>query len=70
MLTATGVLAIAFGALVVLLPDSAALAPVWSVAAYGVVFGLFLIGFAFGLRRPSTLRSEQSMTVGTDPITA
>jgi len=48
LLAATGVLSIVFGVLLAVVPESAALAPIWMLAAYAVVFGLFL--FAIGLR--------------------
>jgi uncharacterized membrane protein HdeD (DUF308 family) len=42
-LMATGVLSVAFGVLIALVPGSATLAPIWMLALYEVVFGTFLV---------------------------
>lgn len=49
-LGAGGVVSILFGLLVVAMPSSGALAVVWLIAAYAVVFGLTLLGLAWRMR--------------------
>jgi uncharacterized membrane protein HdeD (DUF308 family) len=51
LLTTTGVLSIAFGVLVLLVHESAALAPIWMLAVYEVVFGTFLAALGLRLNR-------------------
>ena len=51
LLAATGVLSIVFGVLVMLVPQTGALAPIWMLAAYAVVFGLFLVALGLRLHR-------------------
>ncbi|MBV9719013.1 MAG: HdeD family acid-resistance protein [Candidatus Eremiobacteraeota bacterium] len=45
-----GVASIAFGILMVYFPLAGALAIIWLIAAYAVIFGLLMIGFALRLR--------------------
>lgn len=46
-----GVLSVVFGLLLVAFPGSGALAVVWLIAAFAIVFGFTLIAMAFRLRR-------------------
>jgi uncharacterized membrane protein HdeD (DUF308 family) len=50
LLALSGALSIVFGILVVLQPDAGALAVVWLLGAYALVFGGTLIGLAFRVR--------------------
>jgi uncharacterized membrane protein HdeD (DUF308 family) len=45
-----GIASIAFGVLMVIYPLAGALAIVWLIAAYAIVFGVLMIGFALRLR--------------------
>lgn len=47
----SGLLAIAFGAVLIAWPSTGALAVIWTIAWYSVFFGCMLIGLAFELRR-------------------
>lgn len=49
-LALSGVLSIAFGALLLLNPGAGALAMVWLIGSYGLLFGILLIVLAFRLR--------------------
>ena len=61
LLIASGLLSVAFGVLVLLYPGAGALALVWLIAAYAVVFGLMLIALSLRLRglRPSERITRQ-----------
>ena len=50
LLGLSGVLSIVFGILVVLQPDAGALAVVWLLGAYALLFGVTLIALAFRVR--------------------
>ena len=50
LLGLSGVLSIVFGILVALQPDAGALAVVWLLGAYALLFGVTLIGLAFRVR--------------------
>ena len=51
MLILSGVLAIAFGALMILNPGAGALAVLWVIAAFAIVYGVLLVGLAFRLKK-------------------
>jgi uncharacterized membrane protein HdeD (DUF308 family) len=50
MLIAAGALSVLFGAVVLIAPGAGALALLWLIGAYAIVFGLMMVGFAFRLR--------------------
>lgn len=50
----SGLLSIAFGVVLFLMPGPGALAVVWLIATYAVLFGIFLIVLGFRLRNAST----------------
>lgn len=50
-LVLSGLIAIAFGAVLLAWPSTGALAVIWTIAWYAVFFGCMLIGLAFELRR-------------------
>jgi len=49
-----GVLSVIFGVLVLAMPGAGALALVWVIGAYAIVFGILLVGFSFKLRKHRT----------------
>lgn len=51
LLALTGVASLAFGVLVVVFPGTGAVAVVWAIAAYAVVFGALLVALGLRLRR-------------------
>jgi len=51
MLILSGVLAVAFGALMILSPGAGALAVLWVIATFAIVYGVLLIGLAFRLKK-------------------
>lgn len=55
LLIASGVLAIAFGILLVMWPGAGALAMVLVIGSFAIMYGLLLIGFAFRLRKHATV---------------
>jgi uncharacterized membrane protein HdeD (DUF308 family) len=56
LLILSGVLSVAFGALLLIFPGAGALAVVWLIGAYAVVFGVLLVVLSLRLRghRPGT----------------
>ena len=50
-LVLSGIVSIVFGGFLVVSPAVGALALVWWIGAYAVVFGVLLLGLAFRLRR-------------------
>ena len=51
MLALAGAVSVLFGALLILSPGAGALALLWLIAAYSVIFGVFLVVLALRLRR-------------------
>jgi uncharacterized membrane protein HdeD (DUF308 family) len=47
----SGLIAVAFGAVLLAWPSTGALAVIWTIAWYSVFFGCMLVGLAFELRR-------------------
>lgn len=56
MLALAGVLSVIFGIFVVIIPVAAAVAILWIIGGYGIIFGIVLIALGFRLRG---MRSEQ-----------
>jgi uncharacterized membrane protein HdeD (DUF308 family) len=54
LLILSGLLSVAFGALVLLFPGAGALALVWLIGAYAILFGVLLIVLSLRLRRRGT----------------
>ena len=50
MLALAGIASVIFGILLVLFPDAGALAVVWLIATYAVIFGILMLVLAFRLR--------------------
>jgi uncharacterized membrane protein HdeD (DUF308 family) len=46
-----GALSVVFGALVLIMPGAGALALIWVIGAYAIVFGILLVGLSFRLRK-------------------
>jgi uncharacterized membrane protein HdeD (DUF308 family) len=53
-MVASGVVSVVFGVLLFLAPGAGALALVWWIGAYAVIFGALLVGLAFRLRHEQT----------------
>lgn len=51
LLALSGLVSVAFGVLMFVRPGAGALAVVWMIAFYAIVFGLLLVGFGLRLRR-------------------
>jgi uncharacterized membrane protein HdeD (DUF308 family) len=54
----SGALSVLFGLAILIMPGAGALALIWVIGAYAIVFGGMLVGFAFRLKRHS--HTEQS----------
>jgi uncharacterized membrane protein HdeD (DUF308 family) len=64
LLATSGILSIAFGVLVLLFPGAGALALVWMIGAYAIVFGGLLIGLGVRLKRWGRPRERPIPTGG------
>ena len=51
LLILSGVLSVVFGGLMIVSPGSGALAVLWLIAAFAIVYGVLLVGLAFRLRK-------------------
>jgi uncharacterized membrane protein HdeD (DUF308 family) len=51
MLILAGAISVIFGVIIMAAPGAGALGLVWAIAAYSIVFGAMLVGFAFRLRQ-------------------
>jgi uncharacterized membrane protein HdeD (DUF308 family) len=51
LLIIAGAMSVVFGILVLLWPGAGALALIWLIGAYAIIFGALLVGFALRLRR-------------------
>jgi uncharacterized membrane protein HdeD (DUF308 family) len=69
MLGLAGVLSIAFGVLLFVYPSSGALALVWLISTYAILFGLVLVGLGVRLHRLHR-ESEQGLPTGGTPTAA
>jgi uncharacterized membrane protein HdeD (DUF308 family) len=69
MLALAGILSVAFGVLLFAYPSTGALAVVWLIAGYAIVFGVLLIGLGVRLRRWGR-EGERTFPVGGAPTTA
>jgi uncharacterized membrane protein HdeD (DUF308 family) len=49
----SGALSVLFGLVMLILPGAGALALVWVIGAYSIIFGALLVGFAFRLKKHS-----------------
>jgi uncharacterized membrane protein HdeD (DUF308 family) len=49
----SGALSVIFGLVMLILPGAGALALVWVIGAYSIIFGALLVGFAFRLKKHS-----------------
>jgi uncharacterized membrane protein HdeD (DUF308 family) len=54
MLILSGALSVLFGLGVLILPGAGALALIWVIGAYSIVFGILMIAFAFRLKKHNT----------------
>lgn len=50
MLILGGIVSVAFGILLIVFPGAGALSLIWLIAAYGIVFGVLLVGLSLRLR--------------------
>lgn len=51
MLILSGALSVLFGAAMLIMPGAGALALIWVIGAYSIIFGILFIGFAFRLKK-------------------
>ena len=63
LLALAGIASIAFGVVMLIAPAAGALAIVWFVGAYALVFGILLIGLAFRLRGLGRAAERQTLPV-------
>jgi uncharacterized membrane protein HdeD (DUF308 family) len=61
LLILSGILSLLFGAVLLAAPGAGALALVWLIAAYAIVFGVILIGLALRLHSMSQRRQAMGM---------
>lgn len=54
MLILSGALSVVFGAAMLIMPGAGALALIWVIGAYAIIFGILFIGFAFRLKKHAT----------------
>lgn len=69
MLALAGVLSIAFGVLLFAYPSSGAIAVVWLVATYAIIFGVLLVGLGMKLHRLRR-EGERAFPTGGAPTAA
>ena len=55
-LVASGVLSVLFGLGVLIVPGAGALAVVWMIGTYAILFGVLLVGFALKLKKHAGIR--------------
>jgi uncharacterized membrane protein HdeD (DUF308 family) len=55
-LVASGVLSVLFGLGVLIVPGAGALAVVWMIGIYAILFGVLLVGFALKLKKHADIR--------------
>jgi len=51
MLILSGALSVVFGAAMLIMPGAGALALIWVIGAYSIIFGILFVGFAFRLKK-------------------
>lgn len=51
MLILSGALSVLFGAAMLVMPGAGALALIWVIGAYSIIFGILFVGFAFRLKK-------------------
>jgi len=51
MLILSGALSVVFGAAMLVMPGAGALALIWVIGAYSIIFGILFVGFAFRLKK-------------------
>ena len=51
MLILSGALSVLFGAAMLVMPSAGALALIWVIGAYSIIFGILFVGFAFRLKK-------------------
>lgn len=65
LLLASGLAAVVFGVLAFLFPNAGALALVWLISVYAVIYGILLLAFAFKIRdvlKDETVRAERRVS--------
>lgn len=51
MLILSGAVSVLFGAAMLVMPSAGALALIWVIGAYSIIFGILFVGFAFRLKK-------------------